>query len=247
MEATYSVYCHTNTINGKQYIGITKRPPQKRWGKDGVRYSGQLLGNAINKYGWENFKHEILVDGLTKEEAEKEEQRLIKEMETLCPRGYNLTSGGNLGAEFSEETKKKLRETHLGKPMPTHVKEMMSQLHRGKYVSEETRVKLSNSRKGLKESEEWRRKIGEASKGRKWTEQQRKKYLENRIYATGADAPKARRVAQFTTDGTLIAVFGCVREAELSINNNHHVSDCCLGKAKTAGGYVWKYAEEEGL
>ena len=243
-DSTYSVYCHTNTVNGKKYIGITKRIPEKRWGVNGVRYSGQALGNAIEKYGWDNFEHEILMVGLTKEEAEAEEIRLIRELNTIVPFGYNLTTGGNIGYEVSNETKQKLRLVHLGKPKKTEAIEKTASYHRGKTVSEETRRKLSEARKGLKESEEWRRRIGESSKGRKWTEEQRKNYLKSRVYAQGGDCKTARRVAKYTKDGIFIEIYGSVSEAQASIGKNHHVSECCMGKVGSAGGYVWKYVDE---
>lgn len=244
VEPTYSVYCHTNLINGKQYIGITKRKPQKRWGVNGSRYEKQAIGAAIQKYGWDNFAHEILATGLTREEAAKEERRLVKALGTMAPNGYNLTSGGDIGTEFSLETKKKLRDSRLGKVASQNTREKISAIHKGKTVSQETRQKLSSARKGFKESDEWKEHISEGVKGHKWSESQRENYLKNRVYAQGADVKTAKRVAQYTKDGTLVGIFGCIRDAEKSIGNNHHISDCCQGKVKTAGGFIWKYVEE---
>ena len=67
------VYKHT-APNGKVYIGITGFDPKYRW-LNGRGYSMQsVFFNAIVKYGWINFKHEILFTDLTKEDAlDKEE------------------------------------------------------------------------------------------------------------------------------------------------------------------------------
>ena len=62
MENTYSVYKHTNKVNGKVYIGITYNKPEVRWGSNGIGYKRQLFWNAIQKYGWDNFTHEILFE-----------------------------------------------------------------------------------------------------------------------------------------------------------------------------------------
>ena len=65
IEDTWTVYMHTvpkeisGYENDKRYIGITKQTPTRRWG-NGFGYKKQSFFLAIQKYGWENIKHEIL-------------------------------------------------------------------------------------------------------------------------------------------------------------------------------------------
>lgn len=61
----YTVYCHTFP-NGKKYIGITGQSVSRRW-RNGEGYEGQPVYNAILKFRWENIKHEILFENLSKE------------------------------------------------------------------------------------------------------------------------------------------------------------------------------------
>ena len=97
----YAVYKHTNLINGKVYIGITRQDFNKRW-QNGYGYTGTYFGNAIQKYGWENFRHEILQTGLTKEAACEEEKRLIAEYQSQDKNhGYNIMEGGQTGDNLS--------------------------------------------------------------------------------------------------------------------------------------------------
>lgn len=90
----YTVYCHTNIINGKKYIGITRQKPEKRW-QNGYGYENTYFWNAIKKYGWDSFKHDILYSGLTKEEACNIEIELIAKYKTAEREfGYNIAAGG---------------------------------------------------------------------------------------------------------------------------------------------------------
>ena len=102
---TYCVYVHTNKINNKKYVGLTKYGdnPNKRW-KNGLgylekgsngEYNQPYIANAINKYGWDSFEHKIIYSNLTREEAKHYEESLIKKLDTRNPeKGYNISSGG---------------------------------------------------------------------------------------------------------------------------------------------------------
>ena len=57
----FSVYMHTNTINGKKYVGITSKEPTRRWKGNGSGYrNNEHFWNAIQKYGWDNFEHDVI-------------------------------------------------------------------------------------------------------------------------------------------------------------------------------------------
>lgn len=111
---TWIVYKHTSPSN-KVYIGITSKSPTDRWAS-GFGYEHQVyFFRAIVKYGWINFKHEILFEGLTKEEAEKKEIELIAQYNsTDLNYGYNIDLGGDLH-RLSAETRQKMSDVKKGR------------------------------------------------------------------------------------------------------------------------------------
>lgn len=83
----YSVYEHVFP-NGKRYIGITNNI-DIRWRK-GEGYKGQeKIYGAIEKYGWGNIQHNIIVSGIGVNQAKKLEEYLIKTLDTI-ENGYNV-------------------------------------------------------------------------------------------------------------------------------------------------------------
>ena len=87
---SWTVYAHISP-NGKMYVGITSQKPEYRWrdGLNGYRENEHFC-NAIRKYGWENFQHEIIASGLTVEEASNMEKLLISKLDlTNREKGYN--------------------------------------------------------------------------------------------------------------------------------------------------------------
>ena len=113
----YKVYKHTNLQNGKVYIGITCKDVAVRW-KNGKGYQkGTHFRNAIDKYGWGNFAHDILFENLNEDEAKRKEIELIALYKSADHEyGYNTTNGGDgtSGLKHSEETRKKLSEMQIG-------------------------------------------------------------------------------------------------------------------------------------
>lgn len=108
---TFCVYKHTNKINNKVYIGITSRKPEIRWGPEGKNYieDKSHFGRAIKKYGWNNFEHTILYEGLSEEDACNKEQELILEYQSFNNKyGYNRTMGGDKLVKYTKESKEYL-------------------------------------------------------------------------------------------------------------------------------------------
>lgn len=119
---SYVVYLHT-APNGKKYIGITSQKPIYRWNNGNGYKQCTLMWRAICKYGWENFKHEILFVGLSKHEAEQKEVELISQYRSNDKRhGYNIENGGNAVGKISEETKRKISLAEKGKKMSEEAK-----------------------------------------------------------------------------------------------------------------------------
>ena len=97
---TYSIYRHISP-SGKSYIGITMQNPERRF-QNGAGYKTQpAFYRAIEKYGWENFQHEVVEDNLTEKEACQKENYYITEVyKTIAPDGYNTREGGFHGRHY---------------------------------------------------------------------------------------------------------------------------------------------------
>lgn len=147
---SYVVYKHT-CPNGKIYIGITSLTTAQRWA-NGYAHNIHFQA-AIQKYGWDNIKHEVLFENLTKEEACQKEIELIAEYKSNDRRfGYNKSAGGESheGCKVSDESREKMRKAHIGKKHSEETRRKMSESHRGKHwkCSEEARKNMSIGRKG---------------------------------------------------------------------------------------------------
>lgn len=164
----FYIYRITNLVNGKTYIG------QHRYKdlNDDYMGSGVLLLKAQKKYGIENFKKEILVFNIPRDEqANTLEETFIKAEREKVGREncYNIADGGYSsgmkGKHLTEEHKKKLSEALKGRPSP----------NKGKHISDKTKKKISDYNKGKTLSEEHKMKIAETLKGHNVSEETREK------------------------------------------------------------------------
>lgn len=172
MKNNYYVYKHTSP-NGKVYIGITIRKPEKRWGSNGINYRTQVFYRAIQKYGWDNIKHEILFEGLSKEEAEQKEIELIALYHSNDKDfGYNIDNGGHCLNSFSEEHKRKISDSKKGKPRDAETIRKVKEALTGRKMPEEQRRKIAEINKNRKFSDEALKRISESSRNRKYTKEQ---------------------------------------------------------------------------
>jgi NUMOD3 motif len=132
--------------------------------------------NVVNKYGKPDVQ--ILANWDTEEEALDHERLLISCFRDLGHKLCNLTDGGEgvSGLKHSEETRKKMSFSRLGKTghkCSEETKQKLREVNLGNKHSEKTKEKLSALNKGLKNSlgykhtEEAKKKIGAASKGNK--------------------------------------------------------------------------------
>ena len=90
----YKVYIHTNILNDKKYIGITKTSERERWNNGNGYHKNQKFYKDIQKYGWDDgFTHEIIQDNLSYSEARRLEKYYISK--------YNSVSNGYNNANFN--------------------------------------------------------------------------------------------------------------------------------------------------
>jgi len=96
--------------SGKSYIGLTTGPLQVRLNHhrfDSERGSTLKLHKAFRKYGFDNFKVEVLDESIDPDELCRLEIAAIKEHDTFGRNGYNLTLGGEgaLGTKLTDDRK----------------------------------------------------------------------------------------------------------------------------------------------
>ena len=114
------IYCITNEINGKKYIGQTRRTLERRWKEHCWRDNDQLITRAIKKYGKVNFNIKVL-EKCNKENLDNREMYWIAFHNTYEGKGYNTHKGGRTlgegkdhprtGQKTPEEVKNKMRQT----------------------------------------------------------------------------------------------------------------------------------------
>jgi group I intron endonuclease len=102
------IYLFKNKLNGKAYVGQSKKVlTRKKQHERGDTKNSRRFHNAMKKHGVEIFNFEVL-EYCSAELLDEREAYWINKLNTLYPKGYNLTSGGDAFKQHHEETKKKM-------------------------------------------------------------------------------------------------------------------------------------------
>lgn len=240
------IYKCTNLLNGKIYIGLTTQALSTRVSRhkrDHVDESNPrfniIFYRALRKYGWRNFKWEVIDSAESLDSLCEKEQYWINHYRTFIhfndSNGYNMTLGGEgtkglqlfgqdngfYGRKHTDETKRLISVNHSdvsGENNPMY----------GKEQSKETRDKIRQKALGRKRTDEANKKI--------------KDFFEKHGH------PSNRPVVQLTKGGEFIAEFKSIKEGSVkglqSSGAHHHISSCCNGFLKQAYGYKWMYRED---
>lgn len=144
----YAIYCITNTITNKKYIGYTC-DPETRWYKHqfhGTRGDGSCvqLYQSMKKHGVNNFTFQILEADIEDVSLAKEREMFFIETYNTYKSGYNATPGGT-GGDMSkyDSWKESMIRYHATKSPESYATYGMS----GKSHSKESIEKQSIARK----------------------------------------------------------------------------------------------------
>lgn len=217
----YCIYCYTNRINGKKYIGQTK-DIRRRCHPSNYKSCSKFYA-AIEKYGYENFDFEILEKDLTIDEANIKEEEYIFNLNTI-QNGYNIKSGG-LNNIYSEESKKKMSNKCKTKQ----------------------RIRCIETNKEYNSAMEIERELGYANSniiacclgkthtayGYTW------EYIDKEITVDRTDKRKRKVYCV-----ELKKVFeSAAKAAEETGTYRSNITKCCQNKLNTTGGYHWNYID----
>ncbi len=233
------IYCLTNKINGKKYIGQTITTIEHRVSQhfSKRRKRKYAISLAIKKYGKENFLVDEIakISNATKEKLIEElnvlEKEYIKKYKTLTSQhGYNIDIGGASCHYFS-------------KPIVVYdldgnyIRNFESMSDAARYYNIDVTI-ISDMCNGS------------TNRSKKCNYIFRFKSDSFNKYDTTYKIGGAKKVYQFTLDGVFVASYKSILDAEKFVNPNYQnkVGGSSIGEAiknnKTAYGFVWSYDKQ---
>ena len=240
----YKVYVHISP-SGKNYIGITCQSPQKRFKHQGLGYNKcPRMWKAIKKYGWDNFKHIVLMEGLTKEEAEIVEIELIKKYKSNHKgHGYNIENGGNCSGTHSEKTKLKISKSSKGRIISEEARQKHSIALKGKMVGEKNPFYARHHKKETKIEQSRRMKGNQFFAGKHHSEEfkRAKSILMHEKYKDGKN-PKCK-IVQMYEAGELMKEFASLTEAALNAGISKSLLCSIIKRQEERNGKTWRYKD----
>jgi group I intron endonuclease len=123
------IYKIENLINGKLYIGKTKKClaiRKKEHLFSAKKEVNTVFYKAIRKYGEENFQFTEIISCDSNEKLNAWERLYIDFYDSKTPNGYNMTNGGDGFSDPTGEIAKKISASKIGKICSDETKKKMS-------------------------------------------------------------------------------------------------------------------------
>lgn len=141
---TYTIYKLTCKTTKLSYIGMTSNFARRK-GEHGNDSSSKKLRAAIELFGPDDFEWFVMDEIVGKRDALNVERKLISELNTAWPNGYNVMAGeGSLSKVASPESKARRRAAQLKLwERPEH-REIISKRSKDYWAIEENRQTLVN-------------------------------------------------------------------------------------------------------
>lgn len=244
------IYVATNTITGKQYVGLTTVGVDKRWSNH-VTYSRSprtYFHKAIAKYGPSAFQVKEYASAINKKFLSELEKDVIQQIKPA----YNQTNGGEVtfGRKYDDETKECIRLKNTGKKRTLEQKEknreqklawfashpeqkqkVAQQLAKARLLVDETKrlAAVQQSAKNRSWSDESRAKLSASCKGRRHTPD---------VIAKMA-ASKRRKVVCVQTG----VVYPCAADAAEVISAHKTSVNAACKHGRKVYGFNFKYVE----
>jgi group I intron endonuclease len=158
------IYKITNKIDGNIYIGQTVNTLSRRMA---CHYAGNQKGyiaSAFKKHGRDRFSVEVIGKYNSIEDLNNAEEYFIEFFNSMAPNGYNLITGGRNRIP-SEETRKKLSDSHKGYKHSKEALRKMSLSGKGRRQSLEHAKKRADAKRGKPHSEKSKLQMSLARKG----------------------------------------------------------------------------------
>lgn len=243
MTREYTVYMHTSPSN-KVYVGISaQKNLNKRW-QGGYGYIGNPhFHRAIKKYGWDNFDHEIILKGATRDEARNTEQYLIEKFNASDRNhGYNISPGGSIP---SKETIKKMKRTCIKRGVFKQSSIRMKEI----WADDEARAKRVEAMQNKPRTEAQKANYKRASAyriGKPLSDDIKAKLSYKMSLKTGEDASRKKEVYQIDTQtGEVINAYPTARIAAEAVGVSiNRISCVCRSENKCCKGFYWCFKEE---
>ena len=230
--------------SNKRYIGITSMNPLRRWANGHGYFKNIYFKRAILKYGWNNFKHIILEEGLTEEQAQQKEIETIKKYNSNNPKyGYNISSGGEgtNGVPISQEHREKLIE-HNSMPIYQFDTDY-NYIREFRGAREAARILGLGSKSGILNSCKLTNKTAH---GYIW---RFKKDIPNpydkNCIPKYIDKYNIRPIYQIDLFDKKYTKWNSIKEASRKTGFSYDsIYQCCIGKCETFKGYFWRYCDD---